>query len=1361
MLKNRKYTLYYRIIIKRSIVAVLAFSLALVLWLSLRPSSEKAIAGINVTGDGKIVTFGSGYYTVDSEGKVYKKDGSVIADTPDTLESYSYVSYLSTPFMYNSSQLELGSETDVIVQTGANLLLEGSQHYKSLTLNGGIISQPQSNREGKINAYQYSDQEWAIEFITYLKVGPTEKRKVTCPQTYYTSRLGNGCSVEYSPTFFDGNSISSVNNWTVIDKIWQTDATNFDQNRYSDNPGALMDNDSGVDRYYPIRIRFKNDDRNEKNEIMRVVLRDDTNTIIGNESGIDLNLLTGFNDEEELDTSELKKAEFNYYLRDSYLETSASHTLGWISGDLSNAYITYTNPEIDIDTFFNGGYGKVTDGIFDLCFDDNTNISTYSETYASSPFSKGTSTVYSTEVYHNYTRSAKTINPNITAGNPERYIDAGVDLVVTNDIIFNGGNIDLSGKGYAGYDGELRRGDDGNPFTNNRAGGYNSDLGSAGGLSSDKVPQSAAHAGSGGGGQYYNDTRIYKNANYYGSSAYSNTLGSGGGSSHYLGDEPTIGGSGGGKIQIRASNVNFNNALSTIKVTGGDGNAIKSNSQNYYAGGSGGSVFISANNVNVNYTQVVGQYIFIAKGGYQATSTISSEGSGGYVKIVTTNFNFKGTASHEDKLREFIDSNSRFSASTYYSGSNGSSFLDLGSIPQAINTDNKTLTQSLLSENRSALYPQLNEPSNDSKIFANEDMNLEINVQGMDDIASFRRKPIDLIIVSDLYALNSDDRELNLRTALKNLLMQIADINRQYPRSMRVAITGIWSEGSGENIENQVQTFTRGSGSGAYNFIDSSDIIAGLDENGDPLPHTMAYEVMHYSSKDLASGTSFGSGLEEAMRIIGREKRNVAQQYILFISPFNELYSPCISRIGETTCENYTIPLLDNTIAKNIKDNGVNLIHTAYFGKTISNKNKGIIRKKFQDITNNIRSNSLSPKIKTYYETSSTSDLSNTISPILDNISGISSGMAIKIQQKFPPGVKILSEPKLEGKKDDTYSCSSSNEQISCVIYPTAYSADRDYILDPNDEIFKFNVKLNFADVDPGWIDTQSNKNCGADGSETTPILGSPHSFVEYLPSGLYTGNTIKISPSSCRQIIPNIISGDVYNSDSYLKNFAFYGNNLNQSNDVASGVGSSWEIENYSTNPLSQISNFGDYYESKIATMQGEAQPITANNTNLYPNWYLQGNDLSNTANSQAESLLQGKSWKIDTRLDLGGGNYTSVHNYYGQGTIIINGNLTLRQGVKIVKGNIGEPYNNLGLIVNGDLILEGDNELEASVYVRDSVKVMAKNIKILGSIAAGDFKGFDTFGKLDIRYDYKTEDKWPPGFRYLSFSINNNSAQ
>jgi hypothetical protein len=133
-------------------------------------------AGITVVGN--TINFGSGYYTIDSSNQVYQRSGSEIENTSNAM--YPYVSYLSDPYIYMGSQLTVTPDADIVVASGATVLMEGIQTFHSLTVNlGGVVSQPQPDRSGKINRYQYSDQEWGVIFYGYLKVNNGEKRKLT------------------------------------------------------------------------------------------------------------------------------------------------------------------------------------------------------------------------------------------------------------------------------------------------------------------------------------------------------------------------------------------------------------------------------------------------------------------------------------------------------------------------------------------------------------------------------------------------------------------------------------------------------------------------------------------------------------------------------------------------------------------------------------------------------------------------------------------------------------------------------------------------------------------------------------------------------------------------------------------------------------------------------------------------------------------------------------------------------------------------------------------------------------------------------------------------------------------------------
>jgi hypothetical protein len=619
----KKLSLYHKIVLKRSIPFVVAIFLVAALWLLLKPQKSEVVASLTITDGGNTISFNSGFYTVDTLGNVYEKEGSVIQNTPDTIKSYSHLSYLSRAVAGTNIKGK-----NVIVNGDAVVLMEGVQQLANLTLNGGTVSQPQPDRSGNINAIQYSDQEWAIEFLTYLKVPAGATRKVTCPTDYYvdaSDQMGNGCMVEYSETFDGSKTIDAIDDWVTMDRVWQSDPTTFNQLRYTIPAAPYIENTGGVERYYPLRIRFKNDNRDERTESMAVVLRDSLNNIIsGSEVAMPLTNIYGPASNGLVDITYQGKVKFNYYLLDNYVATESNPEQGWIGYDFSNAYTTYSNDMVTFNTFFSG-YGRNTSGLFDLIFDDNTNIAAYDATYASSPFAKGTSTVFSEEVQYSYLRSTKTINPNVEQGS--RYQSLGLRLSISGSLELNGGSIDLTGKGLPGYDFEMRRGTDSNAVTlfgNKRGAGYQTTPNS-GGLSTDLRPQSAAHAGVGGAGSTTTNPDTGENTNIYGDVLESNTPGSGGGASYNGATPPNIGGYGGGVVTISADTVEINSDSSYIDVSGTGGANIYSTHSNYFAGGSGGSISIGSRVLNIhNLTE---KYI-LSKGGMY-NHYLSSGGSGG------------------------------------------------------------------------------------------------------------------------------------------------------------------------------------------------------------------------------------------------------------------------------------------------------------------------------------------------------------------------------------------------------------------------------------------------------------------------------------------------------------------------------------------------------------------------------------------------------------------------------------------------------------------------------------------------------------------------------------------------------------
>lgn len=155
-----------------------------------------------------------------------------------------------------------------------------------------------------------------------------------------------------------------------------------------------------------------------------------------------------------------------------------------------------------------------------------------------------------------------------------------------------------------------------------------------------------------------------------------------------------------------------------------------------------------------------------------------------------------------------------------------------------------------------------------------------------------------------------------------------------------------------------------------------------------------------------------------------------------------------------------------------------------------------------------------------------------------------------------------------------------------------------------------------------------------------------------------------------------NIITGDTYGSIDYSK-FSFWGNNMS----TQKGSGSTdalWNLKNYTLNSGSQSAwldpitgkdtpAFTQYYD-KVTKLAANATIITdAQITSIKAgsHIYLQSSNIMNPATDQSTQYPEGKTWIIGHDLILDTPNKTIT--YHGKGTIIVKGNITLADGVKI----------------------------------------------------------------------------------------------
>lgn len=319
-----------------------------------------------------------------------------------------------------------------------------------------------------------------------------------------------------------------------------------------------------------------------------------------------------------------------------------------------------------------------------------------------------------------------------------------------------------------------------------------------------------------------------------------------------------------------------------------------------------------------------------------------------------------------------------------------------------------------------------------------------------------------------------------------------------------------------------------------------------------------------------------------------------------------------------------------------------------------------------------------------------------------------------------------------------------------------------------NEAVLNYNQsgKADTTVTDGGLFGFDSSKllnNCltGVVFNLATPrcfISNSATSSIKVMSSRTYVSGT-PITETAALLYSPNpMIVGDAYlggsNPNYDPNNFAFWGRNLTQSSG-ASSQESYWGLGGYVMNPNSQSLLSGtsyDQYKSKIDDLKTQATPITSSLVGA-TNWYLQGSDTGLTTDNSnpptdANKYPEGKVWIYN---DFGKPALGSVI-IHGKGTIIFTRGFSVSSGANITKS---APTDSLGLITtNRGVEFIGNNQIYAAVFSSGSISVGA-NSKFYGSFVAPTFNinGGDLVHSNDqFFYDYKLDNNWPPGFRYLN---------
>lgn len=312
---------------------------------------------------------------------------------------------------------------------------------------------------------------------------------------------------------------------------------------------------------------------------------------------------------------------------------------------------------------------------------------------------------------------------------------------------------------------------------------------------------------------------------------------------------------------------------------------------------------------------------------------------------------------------------------------------------------------------------------------------------------------------------------------------------------------------------------------------------------------------------------------------------------------------------------------------------------------------------------------------------------------------------------------------------------------------------------DPNEPLLGFNQ-------DPLIT---GHPNCYSDGiEEVNKNINNPYCYrlnqtgVMNVLTGQTYLNGMAATETAALLWPENSIIGDAYSNSSYLNNFAFYGRNLNQSSlSNPSGTGYTWGTGSYTLNKEAQASYDGNqraYFDSRIDLLGGEGQQILAASlTSATANWYLRNASTSSSISQNGNDTTtypEGKVWSVSGNVILPG---NTTYYYSGKGTIIINGNLTLNQGTRIL------PRSNsdfLGIIVLGNLKFEGRNKTQMANFTTGNININANYIDAIGSYAAQNFIVNNNRSGIRFYYDFRLDSGWPPGFRYFNMPTAKNTA-
>lgn len=559
---------------RRPVAYVLIFGFLLLTAFNLYKNPIAASAGVSVNGDD--VTISSGVYTIDDDGYIYSDPGISMTEKDANGNAYDlpkeFYSYLFNP-MYNASgsRLQVSSITNLTIEAGAVVIMEGSQKFNNLTVRGEI-KQPYPGRDGIINKPIFTSDNWGVRLTGFIKLAPGMGYRISNRDDQ--SEIGHTQFADDTPVAIETSSsdtISASTSWTLIYRYegasngnvtgWKNRVVGGDSNRYS----SELSNATSSDKYVPIRVSIANME-GSSNLQLRIKSYPLNNILNETEAPATKSVFYGKADSGLVDSAKDGLVQFEYFVSEEdlyprYGFSNCARTATKEDLDLHSDLINFGDNDPSPDT---RDTSKVVDFVW----------------YGSvaSPFGEN-----SVNVFQKRASLYSHRDYNTKAFDAVRRIVGGLTIEVNGATTLEGaGKIALSGMGYPGVLEPIWGANP--PRGGGRGGGYSS-YGCNGATAT-----GASHAGK--GGYNLNDDnhcrRYTSSPDIYGSADDPNTLGSGGGGATDYNGGVSVSGSGGGLLRLVTGDLTIK-GTGMIDVSGSPG--IFS-SWHTNTGGSGGSANI-------------------------------------------------------------------------------------------------------------------------------------------------------------------------------------------------------------------------------------------------------------------------------------------------------------------------------------------------------------------------------------------------------------------------------------------------------------------------------------------------------------------------------------------------------------------------------------------------------------------------------------------------------------------------------------------------------------------------------------------------------------------------------------------------